>query len=119
MTTLDSDEACGKTYELGGPGVYSFRELMELMMAHTKRSRVLVDIPFWMAEMQAMVLEMVPKPLLTRDQVELLRADNVVANDALGLAELGIEPSACEAVLPTYLDRFRPGGRYNRSRVRI
>ena len=117
MAAMNCDESYGKTYELGGPRVYSFRELMELLMAHTKRPRALINIPFWMADMQAMVLEMLPKPLLTRDQVELLKTDNVVADGALGLADLGIEPSACEAILPTYLDRFRPGGRYNRSRV--
>jgi len=117
LAALARSEAAGKTYELGGPTVYSFRELMELMMAHTKRSRPLILVPFWAARMKAGFLEMLPKPLLTRDQVELLKSDNVVAEDALGLTDLGIEPTPCEIVLPTYLDRFRPGGRYNRSRV--
>ena len=117
LAALERSDAAGKTYELGGPTVYSFRELMELMMAHTKRPRPLIPMPFWAARLMAGFLEMLPKPLLTRDQVELLKSDNVVAEDALGLADLGIEPTPCEIVLPTYLDRFRPGGRYNRSRV--
>jgi uncharacterized protein YbjT (DUF2867 family) len=117
LAVLERRDAAGKTYELGGPVVYTFRELMELMMAHTKRPRPLVHVPFWLANLQAGFLEMLPKPLLTRDQVELLKSDSVVAEDAPGLADLGIEATPCDIVLPTYLDRFRPGGRYNRSRV--
>jgi uncharacterized protein YbjT (DUF2867 family) len=117
LAALERSDAAGKTYELGGPTVYSFRQLMELMMAHTKRPRPLIPVPFWAARIKAGFLELLPKPLLTRDQVELLKSDNVVAEDTPGLADLGIEPTPCEIVLPTYLDRFRPGGRYNRSRV--
>lgn len=117
MAALEQPGAVGQTYELGGPKVYSFRELMELMMAHTQRPRQLVQVPFWAAKLKARFLEMMPKPLLTRDQVELLKTDNVVAADALKLADLGITATACEVILPTYLDRFRPGGRYNRSRA--
>ncbi len=117
MAALENGEAAGKTYELGGPAVYSFRALMELMMVHTQRPRPLVNVPFWLANLEAGILELLPKPLLTRDQVELLKTDNVVGDGELSLADLGIEATPCEAVLPTYLDRFRPGGRYNRSRV--
>ena len=117
LAALERRDAAGKTYELGGPAIFTFRELMELMMAHTKRPRPLVHVPFWVASLEAGFLEMLPRPLLTRDQVELLKSDSVVADDALGLADLGIEATPCESVLPTYLDRFRPGGRYNRSRV--
>jgi uncharacterized protein YbjT (DUF2867 family) len=117
IAALENGDAAGKTYELGGPSVYTFRQLMELMMAHTQRSRPLVHVPFWLASLEAGFLELLPKPLLTRDQVELLKSDNVVSEGALGLSNLGIEATPCETVLPTYLDRFRPGGRYNRSRV--
>ena len=117
MAALERADTQGKTYELGGPTVYSFRQLMELMMTHTKRPRRLIEVPFWAASLKARFLEMLPNPLLTRDQVLLLKTDNVVAADALGLVDLGITGTACEVVLPTYLDRFRPGGRYNRSRV--
>jgi uncharacterized protein YbjT (DUF2867 family) len=117
LASLARADAVGQTYELGGPTIYTFRELMELMMAHTKRPRPLVHLPFWAAKFKAGFLEMLPKPLLTRDQVELLRTDNVVGEDAVGLGDLGVEATPCDIVLPTYLDRFRPGGRYNRSRV--
>ena len=117
LAALERPDAQGKTYELGGPKVYSLHQLMELMMAHTKRPRRLVNLPFWLASLEARVLEMLPKPILTRDQVELLKIDNVVSDGAAGLAELGVEATPCEIVLPTYLDRFRPGGRFNRSRV--
>jgi len=117
LAALARSDAQAKTYELGGPKVYSFLQLMELMMAHTKRPRRLVNLPFWLASLEARVLEMLPKPILTRDQVELLKIDNVVSDGSAGLAELGVEATPCETVLPTYLDRFRPGGRFNRSRV--
>ena len=114
-----TDPACaGKTYELGGPRVYSFKELLELMLRETGRRRLLLPVPFWAATLEAMVLEWLPRPLLTRDQVKLLRRDNVVGDDALTLADLGIRPTAVEVILPTYLDRFRKGGRFGlRTRV--
>src|SRR3546814_12298815 len=95
-----SEPACrGKAYELGGPKVYSFRELMELLLATIGRKRMLVSLPFGLARLQATFLERLPQPLLTRDQVTLLRQDNVVAPDALTLKDLGIAPTAPEAVL--------------------
>jgi hypothetical protein len=84
---------------------------------HTLRKRALVNIPFFLASLQAKFLENLPNPPLTQDQVRLLKTDNIVSQDALTLQDLGISPMSCEAVLPTYLDRFRPGGRYNRSRL--
>ncbi len=114
-----TDPACaGKTYELGGPRVYSFRELLELMLRQIGRRRLLLPLPFWAATLEAAVLEWLPTPLLTRDQVKLLRRDNVVSDGALTLADLGIRPTAAEVILPTYLDRFRKGGRFGlRSRI--
>lgn len=117
LAALSSVSAEGKTYELGGPKVYSFRQLMELVLAVTGRQRRLVELPFWFAKMQAFFLEFLPTPPLTRDQVELLKTDNVVSAGAHGLAELGIVPRPCEAIVPTYLDTFRVGGRYNRFRL--
>ena len=108
-----TDPACaGKTYELGGPRVYSFRELLELMLRQIGRRRLLLPLPFWAATLEAAVLEWLPTPLLTRDQVKLLRRDNVVSEGALTLADLGIRPTAVEVILPTYLDRFHKGGRF-------
>ncbi len=107
-----TDPACaGKTYELGGPRVYSFKELLELMLTVIRRRRLLVPLPFWAASLEATFLELMPVPLLTRDQVKLLKHDNVVAPDALTLKDLGIAPTAVELMTPTYLERYRPGGR--------
>jgi NADH dehydrogenase len=105
----------GKTFELGGPQVYSFKELLELLLRVIRRRRLLVPWPFALADMQAAVLERLPVPPLTRDQVRLLRRDNIVSPDALTFADLGIEPSAVEVVVPTYLDRYRPHGRFNQT----
>ena len=100
----------GQTFELGGPGDYSFREVLEIVLRETGRRRLLLPLPFWVARLQAVVLELLPAPPLTRDQVKLLRRDNLVAADALGFADLGITPTAVEAVVPGYLGRLRPGG---------
>jgi NADH dehydrogenase len=104
---LASPATRGNTYELGGPRVYTFRQLMELVLAETRRRRLLMPVPFALASIEAWFLEKMPEPLLTRDQVKLLRHDNVVGDEALGLAALGIEPTAAETILPTYLARFR------------
>ncbi|MCR9174953.1 MAG: complex I NDUFA9 subunit family protein [Alphaproteobacteria bacterium] len=117
MAALDRPEAAGRTYELGGPTVFTFRELMQLTLKVMRRKRLLIEIPFWAAKIQATVLELLPSPPLTRDQVELLKTDNVVAPGARTLAELGIEATAVDAILPTYLEKFRPGGRYNSDRI--
>ncbi len=111
---LDDPTTAGRTYELGGPKVYTFRELIELMLAEIRRKRLLVDLPFGLAAMQARLMSILPNPPLTPDQVELLKRDNVVSSGALTLATLGIAPTAVEGVLPSYLDRFRRGGWYER-----
>ncbi|MFQ5785785.1 MAG: complex I NDUFA9 subunit family protein [Alphaproteobacteria bacterium] len=100
----------GEIYELGGPQVYSFRELLEIVLRATGRRRLLVPLPFWAAKFEAAFLERLPKPLLTRDQVKLLMRDNVVSGEAPGLAELGIAPTAVETEVPVYLARFRRAG---------
>jgi uncharacterized protein YbjT (DUF2867 family) len=97
----------GQTYALGGPRIYTFRELMELMLKEIRRRRALVAIPFEIARLQAWFLEKAPAPLLTRDQVRLLESDTVVPEGALTIADLGVEPTAIEVVLD-YLHRFRP-----------
>ena len=96
-------------YELGGPRLYSFRELMEYILQVIERHRLLLPLPFAVARFEAFFLELLPKPLLTRDQVELLRHDNVVASGMPDLAALGIEATAVDAIVPTYLRRFRRG----------
>jgi NADH dehydrogenase len=107
-------------YELGGPDVNTFRALMEEMLGVIRRRRLIVNIPFRVAAIMAGAMEvgetlslgLVP-PQITRDQVRSLRVDNVVSEGARGFADLGIKPTATEAVLPDYLWRFRPAGQYD------
>ena len=113
MVALGDPATCGRTYELGGPLVYSFRQLMARLLLEIQRPCKLLTIPWWLVRIQAWFLERLPNPMLTRDQVELLRSDNVVGEECRGFAELGIVPSSLDVVLPTYLKRFRPGGCYN------
>lgn len=105
--SIQDPVAVGKTFELGGPRVYSFKELMELLLKVTERSRFLAPIPFGLARFYAWFIEKLPNPLMTRDQLRMLEKDNVVTPGAFGLAELGITPTPAETVLPTYLRRFR------------
>lgn len=102
----------GETYELGGPRVYSFKELLELMLKETKRKRLLLPVPFGLAMMKAAFLEYLPVPPITRDQVKLLKSDSVVAAGAKGMEDLGVTATPVELVLPLYMDCFRIGGRY-------
>lgn len=111
MAGLDRAEAAGRTYELGGPRIYTYRQLMEFILAETRRRRLLLDLPFSVGAMQARFLELLPTPPLTRDQLLLLQRDNVVSQDALTFADLGIAPKAVEAIVPAYLARFRPPAR--------
>ncbi|HEX4271978.1 MAG TPA: complex I NDUFA9 subunit family protein [Rhizomicrobium sp.] len=102
----------GRTYELGGPTVYTFKELMQLILRETDRKRALMPVPFGIASLKAMFLQLLPNPLLTVDQVRLLKKDNVVSTTAAGLSNLGITPTSVEAVVPSYLWRYRAKGEY-------
>jgi uncharacterized protein YbjT (DUF2867 family) len=108
--------AAGRTFELAGPSVYTFRELMELVRRETGRSPVLVPVPWPIAKLIGIGGDIQARfmaPSLTSDQVELLRHDNVPAEGAPGLAELGVtSPTRVETVIPTYLYRYRKGGQY-------
>lgn len=109
------------TYELGGPDVATFRELMQDMLKVINRRRLIVNMPFWKARIMAALLDfgsfltggLISNRILTRDQVKSLRKDNVVAADAKGLSDLGIVATPADAVLPDYLWRFRPSGQYD------
>ena len=105
---LDDSQTQGNTYQLGGPRVISFREVMELVMSGTGRRRLLLPMPLSIARVQAIFMEMLPVPPLTGDQVKLLEIPNVVPAGALTFRELGIEPTAVEAILPAYLHQYRP-----------
>ncbi|EAR52873.1 NADH-ubiquinone oxidoreductase [Oceanicola granulosus HTCC2516] len=107
-------------YELGGPDVNTFSVLMREMLDVILRRRLIVNVPFGLARLMASgftVLRFLSlglfTPPLTRDQVENLRSDNIVADGARGFAELGIQPKSMEAILPDYLWRFRPTGQYD------
>lgn len=108
-------------YELGGPEVKSFRALMKQMLAVIHRRRIILGVPFWVARVMAGVLDVIkfvtfqlfPNPVLTRDQLKNLRRDNIVSGTAMTFADLGIEPTALESVLPEYLWKFRPSGQYD------
>ncbi len=112
-------EAAPGIYELGGPEVMTFRELMALMLGIIRRRRLVVNLPFWLARImaggfalgRAVTFGLLPAPI-TPDQVRNLARDNVVAEGAQGFAALGIEPAAMAAVLPDYLWRFRPSGQF-------
>ncbi|MBY0336420.1 MAG: complex I NDUFA9 subunit family protein [Acetobacteraceae bacterium] len=110
MACLADEATQGRTYELGGPRVWTFRELLAFVLHATGRTKRLVNIPPRIAGLQARFGELLPNPPLTRDQLILLGRDNVVADGALTLADLGIAPKAVEAVVPAYLARFKPGG---------
>ena len=109
----------GKTFELGGPRIYSFRELLSLLLSELGRRRMLIGLPFAIASLQGAIFQAIPfiRPPLTVDQVKLLKRDNVVSAQALGIKELGITPTAVEPILPTYLDLYRPHGYYSRARI--
>ena len=112
MAALTREDALGKTYELGGPRVWTFRELLAYVLKETRRSRPLIDVPMGLAAGPASLLEKLPGrfKLITRDQLTMLSQDNVVAADALGLAALGVQPTPVELIVPHYLHRFRAGG---------
>ena len=107
IACLKNEESRGKTYELGGPHVYSFCEIMRLVLKETRRRRPLIPIPFGIASVMGLFGELLPKPPLTRDQVKLLQSDNVVTGNYPTLAELGIETTAAEVVLPSCLEVYR------------
>lgn len=109
--TLPAPAVQGKIFELGGEQRYSFRELLEKMMGITGVRKHLLDIPFPLAKIQGAMLQVLPGKLLTVDQVKQLQYDNVMTGDKPGLRDLGIVPATLDAVLPSYLKCYRPGGR--------
>lgn len=116
LARIVADEgSAGRTFELAGPGIFTFRELMEKMLAETGQRRLLLPVPWPAARalgrLADLAAALIPPPV-TADQVESLRVDNVASGECPGLAELGITPTTLEAVLPTYLYRYRKGGQY-------
>lgn len=113
---IDGKLKGGTTYELGGPEVMTFKKCLEEMLKIVERKRMLVSIPWWVARIQGRVLGMMPKPLITLDQVKLLEHDNVVSQEAIAEARtlegIGIQPVTIEAILPSYLWQYREHGQF-------
>jgi uncharacterized protein YbjT (DUF2867 family) len=118
---LDGRARSGAPYELGGPAIYTFRELLDLVAEYSERKRPFLPIPFWMAKLMALLTQWLPGAPITLDQVRLLQTDNVVSADAIAEARtlqgLGIQPRAVEAIVPRYLVRFRPKGEFSTMRA--
>jgi NADH dehydrogenase len=114
--TVDGRARPGTIYELGGPEVFTFKQLMQFVLATIERQRLLLPLPFSAAKLQAQNLQLLPRPLLTPDQVELLKSDNVVSDAAQRegrtFAAFGIDPSTIASVVPSYLWRFRKTGQF-------
>jgi NADH dehydrogenase len=110
IAALHRPEAAGATYELGGPQVWTMRELLAWILRETGRRRPLIEVPMGLARLQAAVLERLPGKLLTHDQLLLLGRDNVAADGMPGLAELGVLATPVAQVVPGYLKRYRAGG---------
>lgn len=122
---LKDDYAPGKTYELGGPRIYTFKELMRFIIEETDRKRLLVPLPYFAADFMGFFGEIAGalpfvEPFLTRDQAKLLRVDNVVGAGGEGLGtieDLGVSPVSVEAIVPTYLERYRRNGQFHERRM--
>jgi NADH dehydrogenase len=114
---VDGAAKPGTIYELGGPDVRTFREIMEFILATIRRRRLLVPVPFGLMKAQALFAQFLPKPPITPDQVELLKGDTIVSEEAQRdgrtLEGLGITPETIAAIVPTYLWRFRKTGQFD------
>ena len=112
VKTLKLENSKPKIYELGGPKNYSFKELMEILLEEIKKKRFLIPIPFSVAKLQSYFLQMMPNPLLTSDQVDMLKYNNIVSGEYPTLEDLGIRGKTIQSILPKYIYRFRTGGQF-------
>tara|TARA_B100001123_G_C15127769_1_gene954035 strand:- start:590 stop:1138 length:549 start_codon:yes stop_codon:yes gene_type:complete len=101
-----------KVYELGGPEIFTFKQLMEILLTEIKKKRFLMPISFPIAKFQSYFLQLMPKPLLTPDQVEMLKYNNIVSGEHPTLNDLGISGTKIQNILPNYIYRFRTGGQF-------
>jgi NADH dehydrogenase len=114
---ISDETTCGRTYELGGPAIYSFREILELISRMIERKRAFIPIPFFLLDLGAALTGWLPFAPVTLDQARLLRRDNVVkaGPDAASvgtLSDLRVQPTAVEVVVESYLYAYRPTGQY-------
>ncbi len=118
VACLEKNDAAGRRFELGGPEVLSLAEIMEFIFTTIGRKRITVPLPFTVARFQAKFLQLFPNPVLTVDQVEMLKQDSIVSAEAAlqnrDLESLGIKPHSIEAIVPPYLVRFRRAGQFSR-----
>ncbi len=112
VKALELNSFESKIYELGGPENYSFKELMNILLTEIKKKRFLLPIPFSVARFQSYFLQMLPNPLLTPDQVEMLKYNNIVTGERPTLKDLGITGTTIQSILPKYIYRFRTGGQF-------
>ena len=112
VTALEGKAHQGKIYELGGPDIMTFREVMAYILKLTKRRRALLPIPFGVMGLAAGAMSVLPNAPVTRDQLKQLKTDNIVAANALTLKNLGIEATPVDLIVPEYLARYQPGGRF-------
>ena len=121
LRSLEDHGTQGRTFELGGPRVYTFKEVLQYILQVVGRKRLLLPLPFGLAKFQAFFLGLLPNPMLTMDQVELLKSDNVVGltgDETIGtLSDLGIAPKTVDAIVPSYLERYRRLGQYENSQM--
>ncbi len=121
VAAIEGRAAGGLVYELGGPEILTFRQVLEFVLKHTNRKRLLVPLPFPVAKFMGMFLQLVPGSPLTVDQVRLLQSDNVVSDaanaDGRDFAGLGITPESVDVIVPEYLERFRPYGQFDKARA--
>lgn len=119
VAVLERPETARSVIELGGPRVYTYRELVQLTLREIDRQKPMIGLPVSLMKLLGFFAQFQPAllgpPPITRDQADLLTRDNIVRAGAKTFADLGIEPTSAEAILPTYLDRFRPAGRYNQT----
>jgi NADH dehydrogenase len=107
-----SHKYAGETYHLGGPDIVSFKEIYEMILDITNRDRALITVPWGVAKIQGFVLGLLPKPLLTVDQVRSLKTDNIITGDVKTLKDLCVEPTSMQTIVPQYLTCYRRGGRF-------
>ena len=113
VKSLELNNLKPNIYELGGAN-YSFKELMQILLSEINKKRFLIPIPWGMAKFQSYFLQMLPTPLLTPDQVTMLRYDNVVSGEYKTLKNLKIKPTTIQSILPKYIYRFRSGGEFSK-----
>lgn len=113
MAAIDDGRTKGQIYQLGGPDIVRFKEIYEILFTHIGYRRPMISLPFFIAKIEGAFLSLLlPNPPLTADQVESLKSHNIVAKDALTFKDLGISPTAMQIILPSYLERYRPGGKF-------